>query len=367
MNAPHFGPDRRSMPVSDWPEADREIWKAALVPGDLLDEGGARARYAEASNLMVPAGYGFWLTWLSQRGLLDPEGSPAERIQPETVAAWVAEMQHRPLASNTILTRLQALHAMAKLLDGGKDWRWIRRIEARIRTRHVPARSKRDRLVGAADLLALGLQLMEGVAALTTVRLRAMQFRDGLIIALLAARPLRLRNLAGLELDRTLVARGDGWWIEIPGIETKTGQPIDVPWPEGLNLALATYLDQHRPILCSLNNRWTRPVGNALWVSMHASPMGYFALARYDRQADGNRLRPVRQSTSVPRLRGDQHRHRGPGARPHRLANPRAPVGRDDRAILQSGPGHRRRAALSGLPCRSAERQDARGPEPRRA
>jgi hypothetical protein len=30
---------------------------------------------------------------------------------------------------------------------------------------------------------------------------------------LLASRPLRLRNLAGLILNRTLVQRGDGWWI----------------------------------------------------------------------------------------------------------------------------------------------------------
>ena len=123
---------------------------------------------------------------------------------------------------------------MAKVLDGGRDWRWIRRIESRVRARHVPARSKRDRLVGSADLLELGVQLMEGAPALTTDRLRAMQFRDGLIIAFLAARPLRLRNLAGLELERTLVARGDGWWIDIPGEETKTREPIDVPWPEAL-------------------------------------------------------------------------------------------------------------------------------------
>jgi integrase/recombinase XerD len=188
-------------------------------------------------------------------------------------------MQHRGLASNTIVTRLQALHAMAKVLDGGRDWLWMRRIEARVHAGHVPARSKRDRLVGSADLLELGVRLMDGASALTTDRLRAMQFRDGLIIAFLAARPLRLRNLAGLELERTLVARGDGWWIDIPGDETKTGQPIDVPWPEALNLALTTYLALYRPILCRLRNRWTRPVGNALWVSTHGSPMGYFALA----------------------------------------------------------------------------------------
>ena len=71
-------------------------------------------------------------------------------------------------------------------------------------------------MVHACDLLRLGETLMAEASQQSTTRLRAMQFRDGLIIALLAARPLRLRNLAGLELDRTLTRRGEGWWIDIP-------------------------------------------------------------------------------------------------------------------------------------------------------
>ena len=36
--------------------------------------------------------------------------------------------------------------------------------------------------------------------------------------------------------------------------------------------------DEHRPVLCGLRNRWTRPVGNALWVSTHGSPMTSIAI-----------------------------------------------------------------------------------------
>jgi integrase len=158
------------------------------------------------------------------------------------------------------------------------DWHWIRRIESRVRARHVPARSKRGRLVGAAELLALGCTLMESAPAQSTERLRAMQFRDGLLIALLAARPLRLKNLTGLALEHSLVRRGEDWWIIIPAEETKTREPIEAPWPEGLNRALETYLATYRPILYRLRNRWTGPVGPALWVSTHGSPMGQPAL-----------------------------------------------------------------------------------------
>jgi hypothetical protein len=126
------------------------------------------------------------------------------------VKAFVADMA-KINATGTILARLQALYEMAKVLDTGRDWRWIRRVESRVRARHMPARTKRDRMVGAADLLALGCKLMAEAPAQSTDRLRAMQFGDGLIIALLAARPLRVRNLTRLELDRTVARRGDGW------------------------------------------------------------------------------------------------------------------------------------------------------------
>jgi integrase/recombinase XerD len=167
---------------------------------------------------------------------------------------------------------------MAKVLDADRDWQWIRHIESRIRARHLPVRSKRGRMVSTADLLALRCTLMQEAPTQSTDRLRAMQFRDGLLIALLAARPLRLKNLTGLALERSLVRRGEEWWIIIPAEETKTHEPIEVPWPQALNSALAIYLATYRPILCRLQNRWTRPIGPALWVSTHGSPMGERAL-----------------------------------------------------------------------------------------
>jgi integrase len=165
-----------------------------------------------------------------------------------------------------------------------------------VRAKHVPARPKRGRLVGVADLLALGQQLMQSAAAQSTNRLRAMQFRDGLIIALLAARPLRLRNLAQLDLERSLVQRGECWWIAIPAEQTKTREPIEAPWPEVLNSPLGMYLKQHRPVLCRIRGRWTRPVGGALWVSADGSPMSqgrvYDSIIRRTRVVFGRPINP---------------------------------------------------------------------------
>ena len=118
-----------------------------------------------------------------------------------------------------------------------------------------------------------------------------------------------------------------GWWIDIPGEETKTHQPIEAPWPEALAPALEVYLRQHRPMLCGLRNRWTRPVGNALWVSTHGSPMTMIAIydvfTRRTAAAFGQSINPhLFRDCAATSIAIDD-----PAARPHRLADPRAPVG----------------------------------------
>ena len=69
------------------------------------------------------------------------------------------------------------------------------------------------------------------------------------MIALLATRPLRLANFARLELGRELVCRSGHWWLEIAGAKTKTGEPVELPFPDELVPALEAYLAIWRPRL----------------------------------------------------------------------------------------------------------------------
>src|SRR5271169_3124614 len=93
--------------------------------------------------------------------------------------------------------------------------------------RHKPARPKRHCLVPIERLFGLGLGLMAGAETETTSLRRFKTYRDGLMIGLLASRPMRLGNLTCLILDRTLVQRRNEWWIQIPAFETKTQGPIE--------------------------------------------------------------------------------------------------------------------------------------------
>jgi integrase len=179
----------------------------------------------------------------------------------------------------TRISRLEELHQAARVMGPGRDWSWLRRLAGRVRARHRPARDKRPRLVGADELFGLGLDLMARAAG--TPRQQAVQYRDGLAIALLAARPLRRANLAGLRLGASLVRQRGGWWILLPGAETKTGEPIEMPWPEALLPMLETWTAVHRPVLEAHRGRWHRPAEGALWLSADGSPMTGMAL--YDR------------------------------------------------------------------------------------
>src|SRR5262249_1723171 len=72
---------------------------------------------------------------------------------------------------------------------------------------------------------------------------------------------------------RTLILRGDRWWIDLPASETKTKQPIEMPWPEILAGQLETYLARHRPVLAAFRRRGAPAAGDAPWVSKAGSPM----------------------------------------------------------------------------------------------
>jgi integrase/recombinase XerD len=272
-------PERACRKLEDWPEMDRRLWLAALDPGDVLDGGGSRSQYRSTSNRKTERGYGRWLTFLDRRAEFG--GAPADRITPMMVAQYVVELRSLGNGSYTVLSRLQELYDAAVVMDAGRDWSWIHRLASRVRAHHVSVRDKSRKLVGTDDLLDLGLGLIAGASTLPTDRRRATTFRDGLILALLALRPLRLKNLAGLRLDRHLQITGDTWIVVISAEETKTGTPLEFPWPEPLVPALQSWLGQWRPVLCSRTGRWSCAADSALWVSSDGSPMTMRAI--YDR------------------------------------------------------------------------------------
>jgi integrase/recombinase XerD len=170
---------------------------------------------------------------------------------------------------------------MAMIMGPEKDWTFIKRFAGRIRSRAATPSRKHGRIVGADELYALGLHLMSQATGFRSLRRSAVLFRDGLIIALLALRPLRRRNVTDLTLGRDVISVAGTWMIVLSPALTKTHVALEYDWPESLVEALEEYLRVHRPLLQARKGRWKSPAGDRLWLSADGSPLTQMAL--YDR------------------------------------------------------------------------------------
>ena len=253
------------LPRSEWPISDRTAWEAGIRPSSILDSGGPadlwRARTIEHYELA----YGRWLGWLLAKTPLDREQAPASRLSPDRLRSYIMTLQqtNRP---ESVRNRIVGLERAITLIAPAYDREILRNA-----CRKLPRGGDRSRKVGAlqetAALVDLGIILMQRAdaeAAPHHPRERAARFRDGLQIAFLAMRPLRIKNFAELELGRTFyLARGQ-WWLECWPEEVKNKKHILVQFPNELHWHLERYLDLYRPQLAG--DRYT---GQRLWVSTH--------------------------------------------------------------------------------------------------
>ena len=273
-------PERSCLKIEFWPETDSRLWTKACAKGSLLDlDVGARADHAEISNRKAEKGYGRWLTFVTNTDPTSLTQGPGERITKGRVIAYVQHLREIGNASRTVLARRQELGEVAVVMDPTADWNFIKRLSSKVRATHKPARSKNN-LKLSHELVDLGFELMASASDPTDYN-HAITYRDGFMIAFLALDPLRRRNLAELEIGRSLVKLGSHWHVVFAQGETKTHAPYEVSLPDALVEPLEVYLALWRPVLAARTGRWTKPLGEALWVSKDGSPMTQMAI--YDR------------------------------------------------------------------------------------
>jgi integrase len=267
------------LPVEDWPAWDRDAWTYATKAGDLLEAGGPASHWSPASRRKTSKGYGRFLAWLDAEGRLSPSCSPADRVTKEAVAAYLDHLR----ANNhgyTVLSRIQELNAAVRVMAPDQDWAWLRQLSSAVRSRTTPAKNKRRRIQPPHVLADLGTRLMaraDSAGGLTPLQ-RAVLFRDGLIIALLAYRPLRISNLAAIVIGRHLVQQGAAYWLQFKAQEMKNRRSFEATVPAALLRSLERYLQHHRVVLLTGGNRRSPAQTEALWVSEAATPMALISI-----------------------------------------------------------------------------------------
>jgi integrase len=251
----------RSLPLSEWPVADQQAWNDAFRPGSRLIRGGAGSYLAQESRQDFAQRYGAFLGFLQRAGQLRHDMPPATRVTSTNVEAYIAERSIR-VRSVTAWNNIYKLRRAAELLSPTTDFSWLAEIEKDLALVMVP-RSKFDRLVLTGRLVEAGRTLMaEAQSFARSDFARAKGMRNGLMIALLAFCPIRLKNFAALELGSTFKEVHGRWWITLPSVTTKSRRPDERRVPELLNNDIGFYLQKCRPILLR-----SASITNAVWIS----------------------------------------------------------------------------------------------------
>ncbi len=251
----------RSLPIHEWPDADRVAWEDACRPGTRLKPGGTAYYLAEVSREDYARRYGAFLGFLQRRGRLRRNLDAAAQVTTSNVEPYIAEITAR-VRSVTVWNCISKLRRAAKLLAPMSDHSWLAEIEKDLALVTEP-KSKFDRLVFTGRLVEAGLTLVAEAQEYAKNDLdRARGLRNGLMLALLAYCPIRLKNFAALEIGHTFKEVHGSWWIALPRSSTKSHRPDERRVPKSLNPVIDMYLNQSRPILLK-----SSVPTNFLWIS----------------------------------------------------------------------------------------------------
>jgi len=288
---PYEDPTRRSLPLQEWPDADRLAWEAALAPGDLLDGTvGPGHHWSPDTREKYRKGYGRWLTFVIGSGRFDPAVVPSDRITEDAVRDYLVELEIQ-VASWTVWGRLAELLAVAKVIAPKQDWQWLRRVVGKLEARVEASKNKHIRLRPAADILAWATAYMDDLVAHPPLRHGRSRYRDSLMVALLITCPtMRLRNLTRLEIGLNLVTASTGYELRFGASEMKARKPVEIPVPGNLIPYLRHYLESVRPQLLQERD------SDRLWITQYGDPMRdknvYDGITRTTERAFGQPINP---------------------------------------------------------------------------
>jgi integrase len=251
----------RSLKIEQWSPVDQLAWAEAIRSAVRLQRGGTADHLAPVSQKDIANRYGLYLDFLQRYSLFDATSGAAELVIVDHVRQFVVELTMR-VSSVTIWNSIYKLRRAAECLAPDVDFSWLSAIENDLALLAKP-KDKTDRLVLAQRLLEAGLTLIAEAErfAPTSIR-RARGVRNGLMIALLALHPLRIKNFATLRLGQSIQKIGGHWWLIIEFKQTKTLRRDERRVPEFMTEIIDRYVEKYRPILFRNNTEEM-----AFWIS----------------------------------------------------------------------------------------------------
>jgi site-specific recombinase XerD len=229
---------RKTMPLEDWPDTVKAAWTQARHPllASLADS--PHDLWSAAYWRRIERGLGRYLAW---------RGDAAFTVERGTVRQYVDGLEAEGLSPQTIGMYIEELATwMSVIFRPESDWRWLHKLARRYKLDRT-SRRKNGRIVDSEELYGLGRRMMRRAEHQPRTTAAAILFRDGLMIALLARRPIRLSNLASLRFDDSLVITDQGAMITLA--RTKTSNGYTAPLSPELVKAVRRYRTDYHPVL----------------------------------------------------------------------------------------------------------------------
>lgn len=249
-----------------WPAADRASWEHNTTPGDPFDDPRWGASLRPATRQKICVGYGRWLDFLATNGWLDPEQPALQRVTRRRLRAYVQALKAARNADYTIIGRISELAMAMRILAPDADVGWIRRPDG-ISIYALLPKTKRTIIVPDARVLfRWGLKMMDAQLA-AAAQGNPIAFRDGLLIAMLAARGRRLRSMTELRVRCEMLRQEVAYRIQLGPDQTKTHVHDRFDLPEVLTPYVRHYLANVRPALLAGRQE------DALWISARGGPL----------------------------------------------------------------------------------------------
>jgi integrase len=259
-------PLKNSDPTRDWPEIDRRIWTAGLQCGDILTGPNRAAHLRPATILRIAQTYGGWLAFLRGKAMLDPQVPPMARVTRENVIAYVHALRETRRNSGIILI-CGALRAALRIMHPDADFGWITSPGGQSLTSALPVTPRSAPVFHSKVLYEWGLSMMRDALLTGNPDARRRDYRNGLLIALFAARAPRVGSMASLRLGAGVIRDGETWRLIFESDDVKTKRRIAYDVPVGLSGAMERYIAVEREeLLAGKAHDW-------FWVNQYGGPL----------------------------------------------------------------------------------------------
>jgi integrase/recombinase XerD len=283
---------RTALLLDQWPLGDQSLWNTANITGAFLEADGPAAHWKDKTRKGVIKRYGLWLGFLRSIDKLVLERRPSVRMTEEYLVSYVEWLRDRGNASTTTTSCIRDLREAIRVMEPAADLELLSELTATLHARQSPTRNKHTRIVHPDTLLKGALSYLDSVPTLSFYddRCQAGKFRDGLLIAFLVCRPIRLANVTNIIIGQQMIEDDSRWQFAFAANEMKDNNSLEFSLPELLNPYLETYLDTYRQVLLKGND------GNNLWISSRGKPMSeqsvYWNTCQLTEDLFGQRINP---------------------------------------------------------------------------